>query len=176
MKTKSFLIIDATHGNEGFAVPVLQQLEKRFARSQYGYDWIIGNPTALMANKRFIDTDLNRCAPGDALSCIYEEKRAAEIMTLSKNYEFVIDIHGTNATCGVCTIIPIPRINNLLLAASMNCQQNIIWNNPASRLRGPLTQHVLCPAIELECGPKNNRETALKLTTTLSNFLRNYSE
>jgi len=80
---KKILFIAATHGNEPIGVDVLQRLEK----TRTNFDWIIGNPKALAQNTRCFEGDLNRSAPGDAASPLYEKRRAKEILDLSKQYE-----------------------------------------------------------------------------------------
>lgn len=169
-----FLILTATHGNEGFSVNVLQELEKEFPCNVYGYDWIISNEKAFQKNVRFIDVDLNRSALGDKKSNKYEEKRAAEIIGLSKEYDFVIDIHGTNSTFGIVKIIPYPTFPNLILASMFAPPRNVIWYAKESQKKGPLVQFTHCPAIELECGPKNNEKTKLLLKKVLEEFIKSY--
>src|SRR5574344_1930263 len=89
------LFITATHGNEQDGVKVMQQLEKELPKDKYGYDWIIGNEKAYQKNVRYIDQDLNRSAPGDSSSPVYEVRRAAELVKIANSYDVVIDIHGT---------------------------------------------------------------------------------
>jgi hypothetical protein len=40
------LFISATHGNEGFSVDVMEEMQRTYDPAKYGYDWIIGNPLA----------------------------------------------------------------------------------------------------------------------------------
>jgi hypothetical protein len=173
-KTK-ILIITATHGDEGFSIPVVESIMNNYP-ANLTIDWIVGNPKALNLNTRFVECDLNRCSPGNLNSKLYEERRAAEIIDLSKNYDFVIDIHGTDADCGICTIIPNPIIPNLLLANLVGLKNNIIWNAPESKNKGPLVQFMKCPAIEIECGRKGDVRTAEDLKSILVDFLNRISE
>lgn len=173
MKNK-FLILTATHGNEGFSVEVLQDLEKEFPRKEYGYDWIISNEKAFQKNVRFVGADLNRSAPGDKKSIVYEKKRAAEIIELSKQYDFVIDIHGTKSEFGIVKIIPFPTFSNLVLASMFSLPKNVIWYAKESDTKGPLVQFTHCPSLELECGPKNSPKTKGLLKSVLKEFLLLY--
>ncbi len=68
---RNILFITSTHGHEQAGTGVLQQLEKEFPKTEYGYDWIIGNEQAYKLNQRFTEQDLNRSAPGDSKSDIY---------------------------------------------------------------------------------------------------------
>ncbi len=150
------LFIAGTHGNEGIGVEALQDVEATYDKATFNYDWIVGNPKALVAKVRFTDTDLNRSAPGNPTSSSYEERRAAEIVALSKDFDAVIDVHGTVANCGLVTIIPNPTADNLALAKAIPLTRNVVWYSMESKVSGPLTQHTRCPALEIECGPQED--------------------
>lgn len=172
MSRKKLLFIAATHGNEEFSVPVFERLEKKFDKIKYSYDWIIGNPRAYEEKVRFIDTDLNRAAPGNLESSLYEERRVAELLEIAKDYDQVIDIHGSLSDCGVTTLIPNPTAENLELAKLFGLQNNIIWkSSDKSRVTGPIVQFIEGPAIELECGPKQDERIALELEQVLERFI-----
>ena len=160
---RKILFIAAIHGNERDSVKVMQQLEK--AKEKYGYDWIIGNEKAFAANTRFTEQDLNRSAPGDINSPVYEVRRAAELIEYSKNFDVVIDLHGTKTDSGIVTIIPYPTEENIRLAKSAGLSRNVVWYSEKSKIAGPLAQHMPVPAIEFECGPKGTKK-AFDLTYT----------
>ncbi len=145
------LFIAATHGNENFSIPVFKSLESEYPRNKWGYDWIIGNPKALNQGKRFTETDLNRSAPGDPNSSLYEERRAAELIETAQDYDMIVDIHGTVSPCGLVKIIPKPSIENLALASLFPELVNIIWYSARSLKKGPPVQFMAKPALEIEC-------------------------
>jgi len=160
------LFIAGTHGNEGYSIPLLQKLEKEYPKENWGYDWIVGNPRALAQGVRMTEMDLNRVAPGDPNSPIYEKRRAAEIIDIAKGYDMVIDIHGTDARDTMTKIIPYPSVQNLALAALFPDLINIIWYSSRSMQQGPPVQFMGKPAIELECA-KNSPEVADRLYNSL---------
>lgn len=168
---RNLLFISSTHGDEGFSVDVLKDLEQTYDPQLYGYDWVIGNPRALDKNVRFTEKDLNRSAPGDLASPVYEERRAAEIVKLSRNYDAVIDIHSTVADCGLVKLIPYPTAENMALARSIPLARNVIWYAEESAIQGPLTQHTLCPAVEIECGPKMGEQITKDLKECIGRLL-----
>lgn len=151
---RNILFITATHGNERDGVKVMQQLEQELPKEEYNYDWIIGNEKAYARNERYTEQDLNRSAPGDIESPIYEMRRAAEIIEISKNFDIVIDLHGTKTDSGIVTIVPYPSKENITLAKSAGLQRNVVWYSESSKTAGPLVQHMSVPAIEFECGPR----------------------
>lgn len=91
---KNIRFVAGQHGNEMGPVRALESL---------GIDFVLGNPRAREAGKRFIDQDLN--ASYGPTSNSYEAKRAQEILEeISKN-EVVIDFHTTSAKGPPFTIL-----------------------------------------------------------------------
>ncbi len=170
---KKILFITALHGNEGFAVDLIKKIEEKYDKEKFNFDWVIGNPNAHKQNVRFTDTDLNRIAPGNINSENYEEKRAAELIELSKNYSLVVDIHGTNANSGIFTLVSNPTIENLIVATSLPVKNIVIWASQSSKTSGPVTQFLNCPAVEIECGPKSSPEIQSELKNIISKILEN---
>lgn len=155
---RNILFITATHGNEQDGVKVMQRLEQELPSEEYCYSWIIANEKAYARNQRYSEQDLNRSAPGDSKSSVYEVRRAAEIIELSKKFDIVIDLHGTKTDSGIVTIVPYPSKENIELAKSAGLDRNVIWYSESSKTAGPLVQHMAVPAIEFECGPKDTSE------------------
>lgn len=167
-----FLFICATHGDEGFSVEILKELEKQYDKEKFGYSWIIGNEKAYSQSIRFVDQDLNRVAPGNRNGKTYEERRAAEIVDLSKSFDFIIDIHGSDSNSGITTLIPYPTLQNIILATMFDIKRNIIWYAKSASKKGCLSQFVHCPAIEIECGPKNSKKTTRDLYVVLEKLIK----
>ncbi len=165
---KKILFIAATHGNEPIGVEVLQRLEKTCD----DFDWIIGNPKALAQNTRCFEGDLNRSAPGDAGSPLYEKRRAKEILDFSKQYDITIDIHGTSNNTGIFIIITNPTEINLALAAALPIENIVIWPSISPELAGPLSEYFSC-GLEIECGDKDDPKIHEMLYTLLTDFLNN---
>lgn len=162
----STLIIGATHGNEPIGVRALESLET----TRRDFDWVIGNPRAYQANVRFTDTDLNRSGPGDSGSLLYEERRAAELIALSKQYQSVIDIHGTSKQTGLFTIVTNPSAANMVLAGRLAVQRIVIWPAITPELAGPISEF-FPRGVEIECGPKESLETQKQLESVLNQYL-----
>lgn len=170
--SKKILFICALHGDEGFGVNIMKKIEKELSPQKYGYDWIIGNPEAYKKNVRFLEADLNRVAPGNSNSKIYEEKRAAELVKLSSQYKFIIDLHGSVSDCDNVSIIPYPTMQNLILASMLGIKRNVIWYSKASLKKGPVTQFTQCPAIEIENGPQNSLVVQDRLEKIIKRFVK----
>lgn len=171
-RSSKTLFIAATHGNESYSIPVMEAIEERFPKDEYTYDWMIGNPLALAQGVRYVMADMNRVAPGDSESQLYEERRAAELVRIASMYDRVVDIHGSSSICGPTTLIPFPNSQNISLAAEFQLERNMVWYSEKSAARGPLAQHMPVPAIELEFGPKDDPEVSRQLYDTIANYLR----
>lgn len=172
MKNK-ILFISATHGDEGFSIDVLDAIEKKYPRREYGYGRIIGNPRALKNNTRYIEVDLNRSAPGDINSNVYEEKRAAEIMKIANKFKFVVDLHGAISRSGVVIIISRPSLINIIFSGMFSIKKVVIWYTKNCLENGPLTEFCDKPGLEIECGPKNDPKIQNELKKILEQFLIN---
>lgn len=96
-KTMGFLAL--VHGNEYLGLPILNTLLKSMlnGETKFGCDvyFGLGNIPAALANKRFMDEDLNRCF-GKTVDDTPEARcaRELEVLMLDK-CDFLIDIHQT---------------------------------------------------------------------------------
>ena len=165
---QKILFIAATHGNEKIGVKVMKQLEE----NGFKPNWIIGNKKAFKQNKRFIDVDLNRSAPGSPKAKEYEKRRAWEILKLASKFKYVIDIHGTVSGSGIFTIITNPKIENLIFAASLPIKNIVIWVAKKSEVMNPLSEY-FPRGLEIECGPKNSKKIRTNLKKIIINILKN---
>ena len=166
---KDILFLGATHGDEKIGVDVLQTLP-----SDKNYDWLLVNEKAFVENKRFVDVDMNRCAPGNSNSELYEEKRSAELIRQFKNYNYVVDIHGSVANSGLFIILTKLSFDDLLLALQLDIPNIVLWLPREKKETGPLVQFAET-GIEIECGPKDSESLRTELKQKLENFLVTYN-
>lgn len=160
--TKEALVLTAVHGDEGFSIPVIKKLAKK-----YNFDWLIANPEALVQNRRFLESDLNRSGPGNPNSKFSEERQAYRLIQKGREYPAVIDIHGTTADTGVFIILGDANWKNIELAKKFDATNVVLW--PGLQPTGPLCQFIP-NSLEIECGPKNSLETSQELTRVISAF------
>lgn len=168
IKNKQLLFIAATHGNEKIGVEVMRKVQKKFA----DVNWVVGNPKALFKKIRYIDTDLNRSAPGDISSNKYEIRRAAELFKESEPYCEVIDIHGTVANTGIFTIINKFSRENLALAVSLPIERIVIWERSDRFSSGPITNYVKT-GLEIEAGPQDSFQIKKQLQEIVEKIIIN---
>lgn len=158
------LITTVTHGDEGFAVPVVAKLA-----SKYVFEWRKNNIQAYKLNQRFFQKDLNRSGPGNPKSNFYEERLAYRLIRQYSRYSTVIDIHGSIANCGIFALLSEPSTQNIELAKKLDIANVVLWPSMRST-EAPLTQFIP-NSLEIECGPKNKQRTAKKLGRVLKRFL-----
>ncbi len=170
---KEILFLAATHGNENFAISVLKRIDKQ--SNMIDYDWIIVNEEALKQNKRFVESDMNRIAPGNIKDINYENRRVAEVIKLSKKYKYTIDLHGTVANTGIFIIITNPTPQNIVLALSLPIKRIVFWISGDKNDPGAITKFVDC-GLEIECGPKDSPDTADNLQSTLQDIIKSKLE
>jgi len=168
---KEILFITATHGDEPIGVEVVQDVEGK----RKNFDWIIGNPKALERGVRYCGKDLNRSAPGNADSSVYEEARAAEIIELSRKYLYTIDIHGTTKNTGIFILITNPTEQNLKIATLLDIPRIVIWSSITDEQKCPMSEFFSC-GLEIECGEKDDPKIRERLTLILIDFLSSYKE
>jgi succinylglutamate desuccinylase len=120
-------IVGGTHGNELTGVYLVDKFDRfpeLLKRDSFECLTLIANPQAVMANRRYIDRDLNRSFDNRDLKNLelvgYEEKRAKEIATKLTNVDLIIDLHSSTSNMGL-TILPSSRHPfNLQLAAYLS--------------------------------------------------------
>lgn len=118
------LVIGATHGDELLGPKLYQRLlSKRSYLLEY-VDFIVGNPRAFAARKRYIEQDLNRSYQ-DQTKSTYEASRAKEIIdyiTQTKP-DIVLDMHTTSCkqpNCLILSSVDDPMVRRMLGASHIS--------------------------------------------------------
>lgn len=88
----------ATHGNEVGGIDVLNAFMKLLQAAvitpPFPIAFVLGNPTAVHANRRFVERDLNRSF-GQQGNTLDEERRARALEPILEQSAFYIDFHQT---------------------------------------------------------------------------------
>jgi len=96
------LVIGGMHGNEPLGIRVVKMFQAKPTRSITS---ILANEEAVAANRRFIQQDLNRSFPGDIRNKEYEKRRAAQMLTICRNYDITLDFHNTHCPDNDCSFV-----------------------------------------------------------------------
>lgn len=163
------LFVYCTHGDELIGERAIRLLNKK--PNLPPYDTILGNPKARAEKVRYIDSDLNRSAPGKKYSRKYEIRRAFKLVSFFENYRYVIDLHQTLANDRIVVIIPKLTKHSLALALAFNVRDILIWLPSTGSKSFPLVQYKNY-GVEIEAGVKTNpARTLRRLVWVLSAFL-----
>jgi aspartoacylase len=131
-------IVGGNHGNEltgVYLVKKFQQYPYLIHRVSFETLSLLGNPKAIIARTRYIDTDLNRCFNecklSDPKTSSYEELRAREIQHIlqpqnQQNVDTIIDLHTTTANMGLCIILGNLHPLLLNLAADLSAMNPLV--------------------------------------------------
>lgn len=107
------LVIGGMHGNEPLGPAIMQAFTVKPIKN---IDAVLANEPALRLNQRLTKQDLNRSFPGNKVSKLYEEKRAAELLEQCKLYDIVFDFHNTNCPDNDCSFLgetALPMLSNV---------------------------------------------------------------
>nr|WP_086938884.1 aspartoacylase [Thaumasiovibrio occultus] len=114
---KSVAIVGGTHGNEFSGIYLLRQWEQqpqRIQRQSFSTSTLFANPPSYEANKRYLDSDLNRqfsLADLDNIELAnYEQSRAKAINAFlgpkgNAKTDLIIDLHNTTSNMGPSLIL-----------------------------------------------------------------------
>ena len=176
---RNVVVVGGTHGNEYTGVWCIKALDRQATVLQQTYpsldiSTLLANPEAYMANKRFIEEDLNRQFSSHALSqsaTTLEAKIARELnellgpkplhegeddhMNLGKT-DVIIDMHSTTANMGVVLIVA--EGDNLMAQAAayamQRCTQAVcLLSTIKSRPQRPSLTSLAKHGMTIEVGP-----------------------
>lgn len=128
-KLQKVALVGGTHGNEYSGIFLLEQWKKqpeRIQRESFTTDLIFANPGAYDANRRFVDSDLNRqflrASLDDDSLADYEQTRAKWLdQTIgpkgNAKTDFIIDLHNTTSNMGPSLILLQSDSFNVKMAA-----------------------------------------------------------
>ena len=174
---KNILILYQTHGNETIGKDIVELLKITYPNITELCDFVVGNPKAADKNIRFTECDLNRVAPGNINSNLYEERRASELISLFESYKYIIDIHETLSSDDIMLIIPNNSDAHLIGCNFCPVEKVIIWPSSNSEKNNPLVS--FSPyGFELEIGTKNSYQEKQKtgveiIYQTITNIVAN---
>lgn len=167
-KEPSIAVVGCLHGNELVGQKIIAELKKlKIIKGQL--KTIIANPKAILANKRFIDQDLNRSFPGNQNSKSLEEKLAVNILKKISPSDYVIDIHST--TSDTKDVIIIKKTNAMIdkMISIINPSKVVLM--PKNYGDGSLIN--FCSGISIEYGKDKNKDTFTKSLNDIKRLMSN---
>jgi len=148
------VICGGTHGNELTGVYLAKK-----------HNWLLANPAAVTASRRYIDKDLNRCfalADLNGNDKALEPARAREINALlgkkgSENApDFILDIHNTTANMGITLILSSsePALMQISAIIASEFSNVHIYLQPEKREESPYLGTIAKSDVCIEAGPQ----------------------
>ena len=116
-KIRSVAVVGGTHGNELTGVYLCKKWSKNpdlLTRPELSVETVLANPKAYKANRRFMDSDLNRqfvlSDLANPLLADYEQSRAKVLNAQlgpkgDAKTDFIIDMHNTTSNMGPCVLL-----------------------------------------------------------------------
>lgn len=169
---KNIVVVGGTHGNEYTGIWCIKALDRTASIQKDAYpsleiSTLLGNPKAHMANKRFVDEDLNRQFSQSKLDSkkkrsSVESLRAIEIHELlgpkgdNPKTDVIVDLHSTTSNMGLTIIIP--EGDDLMAAAAsyvmMKCDGTkcLMHSHPSKESR-PNLSSTARHGFTIEVGP-----------------------
>lgn len=140
-------LVCCVHGNEVFGSDVFDHFVDKLVEFP-GLSIILANEKALKANKRFIDSDLNRGFPGSAHGD-YESRLALNLIRAINHESFIIDIHTTTSPLSLTPIITNLSIGTKQILNQCNSREIVLMENGSKSLIGQYKS-----GVSLEYGEK----------------------
>ncbi len=161
---KNILIVCCLHGNERYGFEV--------SRNQSFFPFFLANKKAFIENKRFIDSDLNRCFPGN-INGNCEERLAYNLLKKIKKFYYIIDLHSSSNNCPMFGIITKPNNEKIEFAKQLGLKKLIIM--PEFFASGKALIDFVDCGISIEVGPHNRPENIGEANQLIKNIIENKS-
>ncbi|WP_243637886.1 succinylglutamate desuccinylase/aspartoacylase domain-containing protein [Natrarchaeobius oligotrophus] len=159
------VVVGGVHGDETGGVRAIRRLREADLDLHRGVAFVIANPDAVDAGKRYLDSDLNRVFPGNPAGD-REEQLAAQICELIQD-RTTLSLHGTRSQPTPFALIHRSQPPQLDLAARMPVPHVVDhWGVN----EGAITSCGL--SVEIEVGPQGTEEAAVAAENQAYAFLK----
>lgn len=140
--SKEVLLVASQHGNEPLGKELVYYIMANYPELMDNIDVVVGNPTAVRQNKRFIESDLNRSWGFDE-DMTLERNRANELTDYigRSAATLVLDLHTTTTSQPRCFIahstngevakfMAASHIDNVVVMPDQIAEPSLIGKNP----------------------------------------------
>ncbi|EMA24379.1 succinylglutamate desuccinylase/aspartoacylase domain-containing protein [Haloarcula argentinensis] len=159
-------VVGSIHGDEPCGRDGIEAVLADPPEVERPVKFIIANEAALDANKRYLDTDLNRSFPGDADSESQEERLAAALAAELQDCT-VLSLHSTQSYDGMFALVDdlTSEMEALCSAISVDA---VVQTKGANEGRLFAT---VDSVVEVECGYQGSAEAAENAEQVIREFL-----
>jgi len=163
-------IVACVHGDETCGLTVEKLLKENNLNNAVYF--IIANPPAIKAKRRFVESNLNRVFPGK-LNGTIEEQLAYRISPILKKSDFVLDIHSSSEHTPAFVITTMDSEKHRKLANNLGVKKYVIMAKEVTNKKS-LIDYVNQNrglGISVECGQHKENKTQENAITITKNFL-----
>jgi len=181
---KKLLVTVCIHGNEICGLAAVNQLlqegffKREFDGRSIRITILLGNPRAVIEDKRYIDRNLNRmfilhhCEQKQAgLEVPYEQERLEEIISEMHECDEYLDIHSTSSPTAPFAIVPCGERSEAL---ARKFPVKFILHNVMNVINGTSVDYVKQlnkPGVCVECGQHRSEESVRVAKETIQAFI-----
>lgn len=158
-------IVGGVHGDEPSGVRAVERLRDADLDLRRRVQFVIGNPPAVAAGERYLDSDLNRSFPGD-LDGDREERLAARLCALTGDTP-TLSLHATHSTAEPFALVHHDQPRACELGGRLPVPYVV---DHAATTGGSMT--ACTPTITVEAGHQHAAETADTAERQARAFLR----
>lgn len=158
-------VVGGIHGNETGGVRAVRRLREADLEFQKGVAFVLANPAAIDASKRYLDSDLNRIFPGDP-DGNREEQLAARLCEYIEDLT-TLSLHGTHSKPTPFALIHRSQPQEFNLAAKLPIPHIVDhWGVNEETI-------TICGlTVEIEVGAQGSEEAAVAAEHHARAFLR----
>jgi succinylglutamate desuccinylase len=159
-------VVGSIHGDEPCGRDGIEAVLADPPEVQRPVKFIIANEAALKANKRYLDTDLNRSFPGDADSEFHEKRLAVKLAAELRDCT-VLSLHSTQSYEGMFALVDdlTAEMEELCSALSVDA---VVQTKGANEGRLFAT---VDSVVEVECGYQGSEQATENASRLLREFL-----
>ena len=159
------VVVGGIHGDETGGVRAVRRLREADLELKRGVAFVVANPGAVEAGKRYLDSDLNRAFPGNPAGD-HEKQLAAQLSALIQD-RTTLSLHGTHSQPTPFALVHRSRPRQFDLAARMPVPYVVDhWGVN----EGAITSCGL--SVEIEVGPQGTEEAAVAAENQAYAFLK----
>lgn len=175
---KSLLIIVGVHGNESCGLKAVDFLLPTLSLESGSVTFVVGNPKAVLQNKRFIEANLNRLFREDQL--LSKEERSSreyvqsrKLMELMKTSDALLDIHSSGTKNAIPFAICEPHsfeIAKHLPVEIISSGWDLLEPGGTDYFMNRLNKIGIC----VECGHHDDQVSVERATKSILIFLQSF--
>lgn len=159
-------IVGSVHGDEPTGVRAIHRVVEATPAFERAVQFLVANPPAAVAHRRYLDADMNRSFPGDEDADARERRLAAELLSMTEGRD-VLSIHTTHATPDPIAFVTSGHPRSIELASRLPLDYVV---NERPVVDSAYTS--AAGVVSVEAGKPEHHDATEKAVTLIRAFLR----